>query len=534
MKRINLIVFQLLIVFSTGYCQWPQVFGTEYYWATPNHTRETYDKGFLLTLDFESNPNTPYGSCIIKTDINGNELWRKRIGNSSKHLEIKGIAIDPENNIYISGGTAQFDAGRDPFIMKLNPCMEVEWCNIYRSPELDDLGLEMNYVPDLNSLIVNFYYVRYLNAVSIINLNTTGDILWENFYFNNPETGGSMPIGLINSTIDSSFLLYGFTYAWSDSLQYYELKPYWSKIGYDGNLVWEKFRLPESAFNRGITTEEPFFINQHSMISGLLSSPPENNSQVVQLNYRDGAFEWIKTLHQPDTVFVCVLNATTKLNSFIYTGVQYFKTGYNAIGNASLQKNDSLGNFIKEALLPVNFTSVIEDICPTHDNKLLISATHSLTAEDVMLIKYNQNLEYDSLNTEPIVYDSLCPTTINSGTIELACNVITGLINQSDKEISILTLAPNPATDYTVIYLPETIETDNQQGSFNVTSFRSDYVKNLTLQVINLYGQTVLSKPWPDNIKEQVLSVSGWSAGLYLIQIHNSSKILSTGKLLVK
>lgn len=531
MKRINLIVFQLLIVISSGYCQWPQVFGTEYYWATPNHTRETYDKGFLLTLDFESFPNTPYGSCIIKTDINGNELWRKRIGNSLKHLEIQGIAIDSENNIYISGGTAQFNAYRDPFIMKLNPCMEVEWCNIYRSPELDDLGLEMNYVPALNTLIANFYYARYPKAVSLISLNTSGDILWEKFYCNNPQTGGGLPIGLVNVSVDTSFLLYGFTYVSNDTSSYWVLRPQWSKIAYDGTLVWEKFNLDDSIYFRGLTREEPFLINQNSMISGLLNSST-SNSQLVQFNYQNGAFEWIKTLYKPDTIPYCVLNASAKLNSKIYTGVQYFETGFDALGYGSLQKNDSLGNFIDEAILPVDFTTVIEDICPTHDDKLLISALY--TPDDVMLIKYNQNLEYDSLNTEPIVYDSLCPTTINSGTIELACNVITGLINQSDKEISRLTLAPNPATDYTVIYLPETIETDNQQGSFNVTSFRSDYVKNLTLQVINLYGQTVLSKPWPDNIKEQVLSVSGWSPGLYLIQIHNSSKILSTGKLLVK
>lgn len=91
MKHLSFIFLLLSIFIEDAFCQWPAVFGTEYYWAYPNHTRETYDKGFILTLDFESQPNTPFGSCIIKTDINGNELWRKRIGNSSQSVNLSKL-----------------------------------------------------------------------------------------------------------------------------------------------------------------------------------------------------------------------------------------------------------------------------------------------------------------------------------------------------------------------------------------------------------------------------------------------------------
>jgi hypothetical protein len=291
--------------------------------------------------------------------------------------------------------------------------------------------------------------------------------------------------------------------------------------------------MPENTFSRGFTSEEPFLKNPNSMISGLLSVAPGNNSQIAQFNYQNGEFEWIKTLHQPDTSNVCTLNSTAKLNDYIYCGVQYFETGYDPTGNASLQKNDTLGNFIEEVILPVNFTSVIEEICITSDEKLLISATHSLVQDDVMLIKYNQNLEYETINTSQILYDSLCPFTITSGTIELACSIITGLNSQSKKGRSTLKLSPNPATDYTIIYLPETIETASRQGILDVTTFSSDYVKNLFLEVINLNGQIIYSEPWIDNSKEQVLSVSGWKSGMYLIRIRDNNRILSSGKLLV-
>lgn len=534
MKRRTFVGFFLLLFINVSFAQWPAVFGTEYYWAYPNHTRETYDKGFLLTLDFESQPNTPYGSCIIKTDINGNQLWRKRIGNSSKHLEIRGIAFDPENNIYITGATEQFDDLRDPFIMKLNPCLEVEWCNIYPSPGLDDVAFEIVYVPQLNTFNVSLYYTRLVDNTRLLNIDTDGNEVWSNYYGNNSNYTGLMPFGLVNSSIDTSSLLYGFAYARIDSTLYFEVEPYWLKVAYDGSTVWEKNRLPDSVFSRGEAREEPFMHNQNSFITGLISAPPENNSQLVQLNYEDGSYEWIKTLYQPDSIVACVLNVCTKFNNNIYTGVQYFNTGFNAEGNGSLQKNDSLGNFIMEAILPVNFTSVIEDICVTHDNKLLISATNSLSESDVMLIKYTEDLVYDSLNTAQLTYDSLCPTTITSGTIELACEIITGLKNQSTKGIAKLAVAPNPADDYTIIYLPETIETSTSQGIVDVTTFRSDYIKNLTIEVVNVNGQKIYSAPWPNHIKEQVLSVTDWNAGLYLIQIRNENRTLATGKLLVK
>ena len=178
--------------------------------------------------------------------------------------------------------------------------------------------------------------------------------------------------------------------------------------------------------------------------------------------------------------------------------------------------------------------SFTESAVITYDNKLLIYANYNYSARDVMIIKYTEDLVFADLNTDQLIYDSLCPTTITSGTVELACNIITGLKNQSDKGITKLTIVPNPAEDYTVIYLPETIETGTWQGVMDVTTYRSDYVRNLTMDIVNINGQRVYSKPWPDNLKEQVLSVSDWNPGLYLIQIRNQNRIISTGKLLVR
>jgi len=46
----------------------------------PQMVTSSVDGGFLITGFFQNNSNTPYSKCLlIKTDANGNELWRKKI-----------------------------------------------------------------------------------------------------------------------------------------------------------------------------------------------------------------------------------------------------------------------------------------------------------------------------------------------------------------------------------------------------------------------------------------------------------------------
>ncbi len=513
MRRLFSISVLLVISINACFSQWPQVFGSEYFYAFTDYTRETYDKGFLLNLDFRSEQSAPLGSLLIKTDVNGNELWRKRIGNSTNHLEIRGITLDPQNNIYICGGIAELigDEYRDPFIMKLNPCMEVEWCNIYQTLEFDDIALQMVYIEATNSIAVNFSYHVPTHPVSIANFNTDGEKLWENYFFENPQTWDPKPVGLVNSMVDSSLMLYGYTGVQNDSFAVLFRVPQWLKIDYNGNLIWEKL-IDSASFYFSTPCERPMFINDNIMVAGV------TGNKLLQFDYDSGEIESIKNLYNPDTIPLSTLNCTEHHNGFIYSGVQYIVSQNSNNGSGSLQKNDLQGNFISETILPVNFATVIEDICITHDSNLLISA-HNSTKPDVMLIKYTEDLEYTGMDTISRVYDSLCPYGITSGTIQLDCNIITSIISRPENELNTLTFSPNPAEEYTVIYLP---------------TYRSNYVDKLTLNILNISGQVILSAPWPDLVKEHVINVSGYHPGLYLVQVMSQTKTIATGKLMVK
>lgn len=527
----NLLLLLLSIISVTANAQWP-VYGQEYYDAEPVYIRETYDKGFIVTFDYQQTTISAFNSGFIKVDINGNFLWKKVMANQSKYIQVRGICVQKDGGIIISGRTCLYDDYQDPFILKLNACMETEWCNIYNTPGREDLADEIIYLPTENSCMVSLCDAtdNSEGRIQLMKIDSTGKTIWRNVYANNPDLMSPLPINLDYSANDASAVFSALLWAYEDSTGMYCLQPYWSKINTRGDFLWERYHIPDSSFTYGTVRQRPLFANDGNIIAPVNSY---YHSHLVNMD-KEGNFKWINTLYQPDTAITSCINSASILHDYVYLGVQYFKTGVDPTGKGVLQKNDTLGNLVGEAVFPVDFTTIIADICATTDNKLMIAAVNDLDLMEFMLIKYNENLEYDSIYTRPITYDSLCPGGITSGTIEMSCNIITGLGSQTKRGLSTLTLAPNPADEFTIVYLPETIAANEAQGVLNVTTYRSEYVKDLAMDVYDINGRQVYSNPWPDNTKEQVLSTSDWKPGIYMIRIYNHEHIISTGKLMVK
>lgn len=63
----------------------------------PQMVTASVDGGFLITGYFQNNSSSPYSKCmLIKTDGNGNELWRKKIAKVVPNMQDgKAIAQDP-------------------------------------------------------------------------------------------------------------------------------------------------------------------------------------------------------------------------------------------------------------------------------------------------------------------------------------------------------------------------------------------------------------------------------------------------------
>ncbi|KAF0198833.1 MAG: hypothetical protein FD166_1085 [Bacteroidetes bacterium] len=524
----------LVLTGRIAYTQWP-VYGTVYEWAYPSEIKEIYDNGFILAFDFQQYDGSASNSALLKVDVNGDLLWEKVMQNESRYLRIEGLTTTSNGGIVISGRTRLIDQTPDPFIMKLNSCMQVEWCNIYSTPGCYDNSGDIVYLKEEDSYITFFYNSDQPvhERTQIIKLDSSGNQIWCNNYMTNPGYIGESPMGLVLSEPDSSVLLNGFVYAPEDSSGWNVIQPYFLKVKQNGDFIWEFFNVPDTSFTYGLARKNPVVLSDGT-IAAPAASIPQRTSRLIGLG-SDGEFQWINTIHQPDSIISVTINSSDLLNSKIYLGTQNWITGFDALGYASVVKNDSLGNFIGEAILPVDFTSIIYDICATSDDKLMILATHDMNTVDFMLIKYNENMDYDSICTQNLTYDSLCPEGITSGTIEMGCDIITDISKQGEEHrIPELTIAPNPAVEYTIVYLPETIATNTRQGIFDVTSHRSDYVRNLTMQVYDIYGRQVISEPWPDMVKEKVINTSDLKAGIYLISIQKNDKSISSGKLMIR
>lgn len=531
MDKVRL-CFLICFITINSYAQWPSLHGTEYYVAIPNHLNESYDSAFICTYDFEKWNGLPSSSGFIKVDVNGNQLWKKELNNENKILQINGFAQAEDGSVAFCGHTFKYDDLRDLYIMKLNTCMESIWCKIFRTTGIDDYADEIVYIPYDSSFILTEWTYSQTETIRLIKFNFEGEVMWNNVYsYATPEHGTVLPFRLSYCDYDTSVLLSGIVYVKQDSV--YRIQPYWLKVKSDGDMMWERYIIPDSAFVSGFSSRQPVFPTGGEVIAPALSSE-YNSSTLIRMNYLDGSFINLRTLYQPDSSLYGVLNSMILLNNNIYAGVQYFTTGYNGIGNSSLQKNDLDGNLIQETLLPFDFTAVTYNICSSKDNKILLSTSHTLDYEGYMLIKYNQDLEYDSIYTRPFNYDYLCEEAITSGTIQMNCDVITDTENLLFEKRPVLNIYPNPTSGYTVVTLPQFSREEKELNLFNQTSFNSNYIRNLNYEVYNLHGDRTEQGKWPDNSRELIFNTTEWISGIYFVRVIKENKLITTGKLIVK
>jgi hypothetical protein len=116
---------------------------------------EQYDKGYILLGDIQS---YLYG-WIIKTDINGYEIWDKKIGDGIHSVIPSNIEQTLDNGFILCGTTTLFNPPySDPFIMKLNNCGELEWCKGLVYDNTNDGGISVKPTADGGYMMDAVFY----------------------------------------------------------------------------------------------------------------------------------------------------------------------------------------------------------------------------------------------------------------------------------------------------------------------------------------------------------------------------------------
>jgi hypothetical protein len=202
-------------------------------------------------------------------------------------------------------------------------------------------------------------------------------------------------------------------------------------------------------------------------------------------------------------------------DTILFTGTTWTKDpNYNEF-YSDIYKIDTLGNMlIQRRLIDDEFppTSIIKSF----DFKIVAIGTFYVDGNfDIYMWKMNADLEDDTLYTQPLIYDSLCPYEILSDTVELDCDLFVNIDEIPTKEEyeSTIKISPNPARDWITLTLPE-----------NVSSGA------IELAIYNIFGQEAMKKEFNNNGKIFSREISSLPPGMYITVCKDQENRMLSGK----
>jgi hypothetical protein len=508
-NRIFILWFCLMIPFFYVNAQnWPKIYGDDIH-ATIRNLNETYDKGYFLTAYTYTTTGVPEFYWIIKIDINGNILWDKKFGDGSYSNGLTTSAIKNDNGLILAAGTTKYSGNYDPTFISMDVCGEIEWCRVLSSPD-------HNYATGIIQLADGSYVgmLQYYGQgesyarISLIKMDQAGEPIWiqqlaqEDTLIYNEEGYAFL------ETFDNNYLVSGRCF-------YPGLKPFWILTDTAGEQIWDLkwSNVMGSCFQ---TIEY-----QNGIFYGVgYSDPP--GSQNIPTIYKFNALgnEISKFQLMGDTIYSGGGGGILKLNnSSLLTGLVWID---DAIPNpneySEVFETDTFGTLINRRLL-LNEDQAPSILNLSSDNKILVTGSYVVDGNwDIYLWKMNYDLEDDTLYTQPITYDSLCPYQILSDTVDLDCSLFVNIDEIPTKEEyeSTIKISPNPAGDWVMLTLPDNVSAGD-----------------IELAIYNIFGQEVLKTRVSPRNRTVSLNVSNLSSSLYLATCKDIKKRIFVGKFVV-
>jgi hypothetical protein len=500
--------------------------------VSPRQLHESYDHGYLVGADYY------WQGWIIKTDINGDLLWDIKFG-SETIWWMEGFDNTLDGGIIATGATDTLDPNWwDPYIIKMNYCGQVEWCHIFHTENDLDYGVKILSLPNDSYifLLQNWGYSQTEESIWLMHLDGSGEILWEQRYFQDDTLVSPWYGNALYLTPDDNYLITSTCYSPIEG----QTQPYWLwpvliLADSTGEAIFEipwGYTLPFSEHVGGEGYQSVQINNSiYSCISNYHGINPNYAPCLIKTSI-SGVPEYYKDLIE-DTEYGKASTLTRLNDSTLFIGAWY-DTGYYANPTLSVLKTDTMGDVLVEKIL--NHSEYIpKDAILTYDNKYLITAPDYVNNHYIFYLwKLNENLEYDSIYTQPRRYDSLCPDTITSGTLLFQCDVVTGIqepvINTGKVRMHIY---PNPASDILHVEMPECIQKESKTEHFTVITVFHQWHKDLYLQVFDLLGRLVYQQTVKPGEKEVILDVSTWNPGMYYFRLIYGDAMVASEKVIV-
>lgn len=529
------ILLSLILLFyltpTTVFSQpWERIIGVQNRPEAFQNFSESYDQGFLLLGIKEFYPDTK--GYIIKTDVNGYPLYEIILGINNEQRNLpQYVASTNDGGLIICGAHENWEIG-DVGVVKLNACGNLEWCNIWRTDNLTDWGKEIHQLADGGYIMLVQQNNDDSSNVWLYRLDNIGNPLWRQSYANYSQypVHPSVMDDLHQVTGDN-FLLSGACW-WCDSTEWCDLKAMAIQVDSSGIEEWVSAFMPltpnyyTSGNNGTQMGSGNYYIGAGNPTEGplLVEYPP-------MLIVMDSLGNFLRdTLPQiPDigdyyaSGYLLDLIFTPEGKLFSHTDMENDPDDY--IGHFSLHELDSLGGW-HNSFLRLNAHSYRSKTILTSDGKILAGSVVGATAQeqDIILMKFNTALQYDSIYTVPRVYDYMCSEPIVSKTIDLDCEVIVDVKDipsredyyRSIKQIPV-TPMPNPASGVVKFALKNT-----------------EHHKNIRIICYDLFGRQLEILPVNSGISDVSLDISGWNPGMYMSVVYAGNRQVGSTRFIVQ
>ena len=495
-------------------------------YAIANSIIEQYDKGYVFGGSID---HSKYAK-IYKTDLNGNLQWSKSFGDGKYQMVVRNIDKTMEGGCVFCLDGTKYNSS-DAYIIKLNSCAEIEWCKVLLTPDNYDLSWNIKQTPEGAFILLGGYFITNPESnISLFKFNASGELIWHQFYPFAYYYNEDQPIDLL---VDyDGYLITSTRYAPDTGTNSPQVdRSFFIKTDTAGNKLWDLTYGTENQYYSypWATTKNSNGKYYHSSTH---SSPTGDNPALVWVSH-DGTQTGYKDLVQTNNLNFCGMPTITMLHD---TSIIFFG-GYriNNVFQFQVIRTDTLGNVKDSNFIPY-VESDYESTVKTYDDKFVTVGNEAPNANfNIVAIKVNSNLEFDSIYTQPFTYDSLCPHPITSETIDPNCaNVIVSVDEPFKKsETTQLKVYPNPANDKITVELPKYLVITDNKGSMPVTTVYHQWQK-VVLQAIDLNGKIVLSRELQNNNETVQIDVSRWSSGSYLFRMIYNGKQVAGSKVVVK
>jgi hypothetical protein len=493
---------------------------------------ESYDHGLLLSGKYGAN-YSKY-NWLIKTDINGEVLWEKTIGDGNNPIAFLDITQDMQGNEYLCGGTSTYDPDNDPIVIKIDQCGNKEWCRILYKENHYSFATCLTLTPSGDVAVALFELNEpWVDRICLAKLSAEGDLIWKHCYTSADTSERNEDIYEVILTPDKGFLLTGFCYYEDPEIpDHWIIHPYLLKVDSLGNFQWETVVFKETNTDGGwaastdVSVDQNYFYTSgsHYHFDSILTKSPALMKIDMMGNVID-VYDIVEGYKYGALNYAQFINDSTLAAEAGWANTE--------------DENWSLAVIIDTLGKLINSTVLVEDsytshLDVTHDGKLVYASnTYQNGQFDCFLTKLNQNLEDDSLYTRFFTYDSLCPYQIVSDTIvQDDCGLIVG-IEEDDRTVGLydgkeneLEIWPNPAGDIVNCQL------SNVNGK-----------KDISLMIYDIFGRTVLTPiTSPSPLDSQFagqkelgwqLDVSTLPSGIYFIVIRDERNVIGTWKFMV-